>query len=248
MIIIKGNDIAINTRIGGGSFSDVHRISLNKAIQIGNRQLSKIVVKIPKENKWKVDEILSKIIAIKNSSLRTLNFAQKIILDYREVLLLEDLNDSDEIIFVSPNTRLVDHQQEELVHSLSQTVLGKQEPYVRQENSEAELFRYKNLLEEIIDFEKDIDVFLSEITNASNVNVILFTDCFFFSSSKISSVTKVDYKIADFDNINLNQSSSKTVRDNNQKEFVRSYWEFIKKYFKESQKKEYYLAYLDKKF
>lgn len=248
MITITGSDIIENKRIGGGNFSDVHRISLSKDIEIGNRQLSKIVVKIPKENKWKVDEILNKIIAIKNSSLKTLNFAEKIILDHREVLLLEDLNDSDDIIFVSPNTRIVNNQKEELLHSLSQTILGKQEPYVRQENSEAELFRYQNQLEEIIDFEKDINVFLSEITNASNVGVELFIDCFFFSSSKTSNVTKVDYRVADFDNINLNQPSIKVLRENNQREFARSYWEFVKKFFKESQKKDYYLAYLNKKY
>ena len=204
MITIIGSDIVTNTRIGGGNFSDVHRIILNRDVQIGNRQLNKILVKIPKENKWKVDEILNKINAIENCSLRTLSFAEKVILDAREVLLLEDLNDSDEIIFVSPNTRLVDHQQEELLHSLSQKVLGKQEPFVRQENSEAEVFRNDNLLDEIIDFENDIEIFLSEITNASNVGVELFIDCVFFSSSKTIGVTKVDYRIADFDNINLN--------------------------------------------
>lgn len=247
MITITDSDIVAKTRIGGGNFSDVHRIILNRDVQIGNRQLNKILVKIPKENKWKVDEILRKIIAIEKCSLRTLSFAQKIILDDREVLLLENLNDSDEVIFVSPNTRLVDHEQEELLHYLSQTVSGKHEQYIRQENSEAEAFRHNNLLDEIIDFEKDIDDFLSEITNVSNVNVLLFTDCFFFSSSKTHAVTKVDYRIADFDNINLNQPSKKALTENNQKEFVRSYWEFVKKYFKESQKKEYYLAYLDKK-
>ena len=158
----------------------------------------------------------------------------------------EDLNNSNEIIFVSPNTKIFDLEEFNLIQSLSDKILEKEvESKTEREffNSEAEIFRSENLLIDIIDFENDLEKFSKEIRSISNID--LFTDCFFFSSSKINKSTKIDYVIADFDNVNINSPVDQTsLQNSNLSEFLGSYSEFICNYFEVSEKRDYYIEFL----
>lgn len=247
MICLTDNDILEEERIGCGAHSDVYRICLNNAIPIEEAEYKRIVVKLPKKDKWNIDEILSKITSLKNAGLRTLSFAKKINLRGIDTLLVEDLNKNDETTFVSPNTKVINYKEDEMLHNYTNSILGNNESYERVENSKAEEYRKKNKLDEIINFEEDLSIFLNEMKTSETAGITLFRDCFFFSSSLKTTSTKINYKIADFDCVNCgNPMIDEDLQGLNQKEFIASYQEFIEKYFNESKLKKGYIECLTK--
>lgn len=247
MICLTDNDIFKEEKIGWGAHSDVYRICLNNAILIEEAEFKSIVVKLPKKGKWYIDEILSKITSLKNAGLRTLSFAKKINLRGIDTLLVEDLNNDDETIFVSPNTRIINYETEKILHHLTQKVLEDNGQYKMEENSKAEEYRRENKLDEIINFKEDLSIFLNEMKTSEIAGITLFKDCFFFSSSLKTTSTKIDYKIADFDCVNCdNLMINEDLQGLNQKEFIASYQEFVEKYFNASPLKTGYIEYLTK--
>lgn len=231
MKIITENQIIENRQIGGGAFSEVRRLKLNTIISICPFSLTEIVIKKPQKGSHELKNTIEKYEFLKSKNIKTLKFMEIIKVIADNVLLVEDLNNSNEM------------------KSLSDKISGKKiENETEKEffNSHAEIFRGENLLVEIIDFEIDLEKFIEEIKSISNID--LYTDCFFFSSSKINKSTQVNYVVADLDNINLNFSFDETwLKNNNLSEFLRSYSEFICKYFEVSEKKDYYIDYLNKK-
>lgn len=248
MLSINTDQIIREEKIGCGAFSEVFRVELKRKISINGSLIDKFVVKKSRQGALKFDETIDKFTALKKQNVKSLTFVEKILINGEIVLLVEDLNDSIRKTFVSPNTKIIDIELHKQMELLSNSILKKETGNKSDKchfNSVAELYRSENLLTEIIDFEKDIDTFLLEIKSISNME--LFTDCFFFSSSLVDRKTKIDYVIADFDCINFNDYYSKfNIMRSNQSEFLRSYYEFVYKYSEDSERKKYYIEYLDK--
>lgn len=241
MITITQEQIIGNKEIGRGSFSEVRLIKLKSKIE--NLDTDEILIKKSINGKLEIDKTIEIHKNLKKQGAKTLEVVEKITLENEYVLLVENLNNTKDIVYVSPNTKILDLEKHELLAELEkmESFKATQNKHL---NSEAEVFRSENLLSNLLNFKEDLEKYISEISSIKNI--ILFTDCFFFSSSKISKHTKIDYKIADFDCIDFTDEDY-YYNSANVIQFLSSYSEFISKYLEESEDKTIYLNYLKTK-
>lgn len=248
MIRIENKKTVTSEKIGEGAFSEVFRIDLSEPVSIGRDTFKQIVIKKSKSGKLDIDETITKFTYLKEAQIKTLQYMEKIMWNNEMVLLVQDLNSSVETIYVSSNTKIISIQKQKMMRSLSNSVTGilphVEEPF----NSIAEDFRKNSLLNSIIDFKSTLRRYISEIYKCSCNGIELFTDAFFFSSSKTRADSKIDFIIADFDNIKILKEyklSHLIVR--NIIEALKSFYEFIFKYFIQSlEDRDYYLRYIEK--
>ncbi|PIF69452.1 hypothetical protein [Flavobacterium sp. 2] len=150
-------------------------------------------------------------------------------------IICEDINNSEEKIYVTYNSLYSDSQKN--LHSLSKDIIKNKE---ERQSSLAEDFRYKNKIVEIIDFENFIIDVKIDLKNATNRDVLIDFDSYFFGTQKQKIATTIDYKIIDLDHIYTNTKKKKDeLYDLNLSEFSRALNGFIRYFVTETSQSKY---------
>jgi hypothetical protein len=206
-----------NNLIGQGGNWKIYRV---------DEGLRTIIIRVPKSySNKKVDSYLENYYAIKKTGLPTLNRLDKHIYKEREIIITEDLNSDQEYIYVTPNSLISDSQKK--IHEISQSILGND----RELNGspEAEAYRYRNKLQEIVNFEAFFGKVKDDLRQVAKHRILVDFDAYFFGTRKKSTYSEISYKIADLDNIYTNLSSNTSqLYKFNLLEFKRSILQFTR--------------------
>lgn len=197
-------DLSINSSIGEGGNWEIHRI------KEGN---DSIIVRLPKMFlNERVNKYIKNYLVIKKLGLPTLNRVEKSVYEGKEIIITEDLNNGQEYIYVTANSVVSESQK--LMHVLTQDILN--EKMKERSNPEAEEYRYKNKLQEIINLHDFLKQIKNDIKYASEKGVLIEFDAYFFGTRKYLLQSELDYKVVDFDNIHecRNDSIKKLYRLN----------------------------------
>ena len=178
---------------------------------------------------------------IKKLGLPTLNTVERCVLGGCEGVMCDNVNYSNGKIYVTYNSLYSDSQK--LLYMLSKDILGNRE---ERKTSLAEEFRYRNKIEEIINFEEFVISAKSDLILATKQDILIEFDSYFFGSQKYSSITEIDYKIVDLDHIFTDTNKTEEeLLDLNFSEFMRALGGFLK-YFVSGNNQIKYLEYLDR--
>lgn len=195
---------------------------------------------IVKESKGFVDMAIKgsikKYQLIKALDIPTTSFLEVSSLDGKSVLVTEDLN-SNNICFVSPNS--VKTEKDELLACLRDNFI----PCLSSEriDSKAEQYFYKNKIKEISNFPSFLQRVKEDINKAACHNISIAFDSYFFSIEKGKSCSVIDYKIADWDNIEeCEDIDFKKLLNANIVEFQEAMFKFLELFVQEGEKKELY--------
>lgn len=195
---------------------------------------------IVKESKGFVDMAIKgsikKYQLIKALDIPTTSFLEISSLDGKPVLVTEDLN-SDNICFVSPNS--VKTEKDELLACLRDNLT----PCLSLEriDSKSEQYFYKNKIKEISNFPSFLQRVKEDINKAACHNISIAFDSYFFSIEKGKSCSVIDYKIADWDNIEeCEDIDFKGLLNVNIVEFQEAMFKFLELFVQAGEKRELY--------
>ncbi|WPU99060.1 hypothetical protein SNE26_23900 [Mucilaginibacter sp. cycad4] len=160
---------------------------------------------------------------IKELGLPTLKKVEKRSIGGISGIVCENLNTSEDKIYVSPNSLYSESQQ--LAYALNKGVLTHKERL----ESLAEEFRYRNKIAELTNFREFLITMGGELALASRKNVLIEFDSYFFGTQKHETISALEYKIADLDHIFINEDLDYSeLFDRNCSEFKRAMSGFIK--------------------
>jgi hypothetical protein len=222
-------DVVKEWYIGSGSQWDVYNIELAKEQSIDNNKIRNLIYKKPKTDYRNVDENIQIFSKIKEIGLPTLLFYKKGIVGNTEVVFTENLN-VNKIRYVSPNSA-----------RYSDDSIPKTEKYVM-----------NNKINLINNFSSMIDLIDKDMRIATNNNVGVCADAYFFGFDNIGNA-KIDYKIADFDNIYIDDEFSNAEpleKENpfgNSKEMLEAFWEFLMLFVEKSNETNQYIKAIENK-
>ena len=227
--MIDLNNIVAKEGIGEGGNWKVYRCLL--------QDCSSLIVK---ESKGFVDMAIKgsikKYQLIKALYIPTTSFLEVSSLDGKSVLVTEDLN-SDNICFVSPNS--VKTEKDELLACLRDNLT----PCLSSEriDSKSEQYFYKNKIKEISNLPSFLQRVKEDINKAACNNISIVFDSYFFSIEKGKSCSVIDYKIADWDNIEeCEDVDFKELLNANIVEFQEGMFKFLELFVQEGEKRELY--------
>ena len=245
--------------IGNGANWNVKRISITH-----NGKTTSVIHKESIKN-TSVNPNIVNYNEVTSSKLPTLSFFRQKTIDGVEVIEAEDLNPINcDGFYVSPNTaknspscaseivKFLDssNKKNTISNQCKQFDISE---YLR--NPErisddldklheirilqgAEKYVYENKIKTISNFSHFLNASKTDMKIATNNKIELFSDAFFFRVS--ASDNKIDYKIADFDCINLNSDIDKEeLLSANKSYFETSLWEFIDFFIDEKQREIY---------
>ncbi|OUD34971.1 MULTISPECIES: hypothetical protein [Flavobacterium] len=237
-----GIEILDENFIGGGGNWKVYTHNLDKEF---------IIKKRDGFGSFSEDKNLENYQAIKQIGLPTLSsFAVEFLKKYDKFVLVgENLNSSENIIYVSPNSirPLPEYQKEFLDENLEavfRQMVEKERTNRIDSMPVAERYRYENKLTQIVDFEVFCNSAIEDLKLASHKKVYISYDCYFIGSKKNSSISDLTYKLADFDDIEeCCDLSFQKIFDTNKGEFKRTMTSFLQ-YFVCEMNIDNYLDYL----
>lgn len=172
--------------IGGGGNNKVYECCINDYAKD-----NVVIIKVGCNTKTNIENYN----LIKSLGLPTLAFVDEGSYNNRTILITEHLNiNSEKLIYVSPNSVITE----------SHRMINQLNPF--KNNNEliepiAENCRYKNKLSEIVNLNEFIFNTMSDLRRISSSKVVVEYDSYFIGSLKDSCVSKINYKIADLDNI-----------------------------------------------
>lgn len=173
---------------------------------------------------------------IKALDIPTTSFLEVVSLDGKSVLVTEDLN-SNNLCFVSPNS--VKTETDELLACLRDNSI----PCLSSEriDSKAEQYFYKNKIKEISNFPSFLQRVKEDINKAACHNISIAFDSYFFSIEKGKFCSVIDYRIADWDNIEeCEDIDFKELLNANIVEFQDAMFRFLELFVQEGEKRELY--------
>lgn len=212
---------------------------------INNKTSEAFIVRLPKMNisGTKTNSYISNYQIIKNIDLPTLKTVEEFEFENRKGIKTEDLNYQKECIYVTHNSLYSDSKK--MIDMLSQDFVKIDE---NKKSPEYEEFRYRNKLKEITNFEEFIKAVKNDLLLATERDVLIEFDSYFFGTRTDSDISCIDYKIVDLDNIYTNTGKTrKKLLADNISEFKRAIKGFVK-YFVNLQNQPKYEQYLDKTF
>ena len=212
---------------------------------IGNETCEAFIVRLPKMNfsGTKTKSYIINYQIIKSIGLPTLKTVEEFESENRIGIKTEDLNYQKEWIYVTYNSLYSDSKK--LVDMLSQNFIKIDE---NKKSPEYEEFRYRNKLKEITNFDEFIKGVKIDLSLATERDVLIEFDSYFFGTRRESDTSCIDYKIVDLDNIYTNTGKTrKELLADNFYEFKRAIKGFIK-YFVILENQPTYEQYLDKTF
>lgn len=188
-----------------------------------------------------INKYISNYIILKGLSVSILNLVECTEIDGTKGVLTEDLNSSDDKIYVTHNSLYSDLQKEidSLNPYISETKKSKKSP-------EAEEFRYRNKLNKIIGFKIFLDEVKIDLEIFTKNNILVEFDTYFFGTQKMSSISTIDYMLVDLDHIFIHDKEKKDNLFNlNLSEFIRAITGFIKYFVSENKRAEYFSCLFD---
>jgi hypothetical protein len=217
--------------IGQGSLWEVYKIENQNN-----------VFRIPiGSSKTLVNNFIKNFELIKDLGVPTLKCVRKFEMKGHSGILCDNINYSDEIIYVTHNSLCSDSQK--LLQSWSKDILG-----IRDERKSplAEAFRYENKITELTNFQAFINNAKSDLKIAANKDILIELDSYFFGTQKQKTITNIDYKIVDLDHIFTNTYRQEAdLFALNLSEFYRAIEGFLR-YFVIDKSRNKYLEYLYK--
>lgn len=204
------------------------------------------IVRLPKMNLGgtRTKSYINNYQIIKNIGLPTLKTVEEFDFKNRKGIKTEDLNYQKEFIYITHNSLYSDSKK--VVDTLLSQNFIKIDK--NKKSPEYEEFRYRNKLKEITNFEKFIIAVKNDLSIATEKDILIEFDSYFFGTRKDADVSCLNYKIVDLDNIYTN--TGKTTQEllvDNISEFKRAIKGFIK-YFVNVNNQSEYEKYLDKMF
>lgn len=212
---------------------------------IGNETSEAFIIRLPKMNlsETRTKSYIRNYRIIKNIGLPTLKTVEEFEFENQIGIKTEDLNYQKEWIYVTYNSLYSDSRK--MVDMLSQNFIKIDE---NKKSPEYEEFRYRNKLKEITNFEDFIKGVKIDLSLATERDVLIEFDSYFFGTRRDSDTSTIDYKIVDLDNIYTNTGKTKKeLLADNISEFKRAIKGFVK-YFVILENQPTYEQYLDKIF
>lgn len=212
---------------------------------INNETSGAFIVRLPKMNfgGTKINSYINNYQIIKSINLPTLKTVEEFVSENRRGIKTEDLNYQNECLYVTHNSLYSDSKK--MVDILSKHFIKSDE---NKKSPEYEEFRYRNKLKEITNFEVFIKAVKKDLSFATEKDVLIEFDSYFFGTRRYSDISCIDYKIVDLDNIYTNTGKTqKELLADNISEFKRAMKGFIK-YFVNLENQPIYDQYLDKIF
>lgn len=212
---------------------------------INNKTSEAFIIRLPKMNisGTKTNSYISNYLIVKNIGLPTLKTVEEFEFENRKGIKTEDLNYQKEFIYVTHNSLYSDSKK--MVDMLSQDFIKIDK---KKKSPEYEEFRYRNKLKEITNFEEFIKAVKNDLSLATERDVLIEFDSYFFGTRRDSEICCIDYKIVDLDNIYTNTGKTrKELLADNISEFKRAIKGFVK-YFVILENQPTYEQYLDKTF
>lgn len=212
---------------------------------IGSETSEAFIVRLPKINfsDTKTKSYIINYQIIKNIGLPTLKTVEEFESKNRIGIKTEDLNYQQDWIYVTYNSLYSDSKK--MVNMLSQNFIKIDE---NKKSPEYEEFRYRNKLKEITNFKEFMKGIITDLSLATERDVLIEFDSYFFGTQRDSDTSSIDYKIVDLDNIYTNTGKTrKELLADNFSEFKRAIKGFVK-YFVILENQPTYEQYLDKIF
>lgn len=201
------------------------------------------IIRFPKMNLGgtRIHSYISNFETIKTVGLPTLKTVEQFEIGNKTGIRTEDINYQKEDVYVTHNSLYGDSKR--MVDMLSQNFI---EIDKNKKSPEYEEFRYRNKLKEITNFEEFINVVRRDLSFATEKDVLIEFDSYFFGTRRDSDISCIEYKIVDLDNIYTNTGKKqKELLNDNISEFKRALQGFIK-YFIIIDNQPLYNQYLDK--
>lgn len=197
------------------------------------------IVRFPIMN-FGINSYLNNYRTVKNTGLPTLNLVEKFQFGRKIGIRTEDLNYMQDKIYVTHNSLYSDSRK--IVAMLSQHIIKID---LNKKSPEYEEFRYRNKLAVITNFEEFVFKTKKDLMHASQQDVLIEFDSYFFGTQKLSEISSIDYKIVDLDNIyTATGKKSNELYDENVLEFERAICGFIR-YFVNEEDQPTYLKYFE---
>lgn len=212
---------------------------------INNKTSEAFIIRLPKMNisGTKTNSYISNYLIVKNIGLPTLKTVEEFEFENRKGIKTEDLNYQKECIYVTHNSLYSDSKK--IIDMLSKDFVKIDK---NKKSPEYEEFRYRNKLKEITNFEEFIKAVKNDLSLATERDVLIEFDSYFFGTRRDSDTSCIDYKVVDLDNIYTNTGKTrKELLADNISEFERAIKGFIK-YFVILDNQPTYDQYLDKTF
>ena len=193
-------NIEILEFLGSGAFWKVERALITEGYYVNQKTYKQIAIKT--SILGDAEENINIYNKIKEADLPTLAFYQIDNFNGKEVIFAEDINEdvnTEDIIYVSPNTaRNIQSEKIKLALALTgQKANIKQDP-------KHESHLKGNKLSRIDNYEELIQIIYRDMESASKHKLGMCEDAFFFGVN-ITDKIVLNYKLADFDNILINQ-------------------------------------------
>lgn len=216
--------------IGQGANWEIYRI---------NEQSNTVIIRVPKFNFGnKINDYLNNYNIVKSTGLPALSRVERTYYDNVEVVLTEDLNNNQNRIYVSPNSVITDTQKQ------LNEIQRLQFDHIKDigDSPDAEKYRLEHKLDQITDFDLFLDTAKNDIWKASQLDVFVAYDCYFFGSEMHAVHSAIDYKIVDFDDIETNtKRKTNKLYEINITEFKQAATHFIDCFVNDGQQKNAYL-------
>lgn len=233
--MINLNDITSSSCIGEGGNWKVYRCIL--------RNNSTIIIKEPKHfDKISIDKNIKNYYLLKNHNIQTVTFLEKHEWKGKQVLVTEDLKKST-YSFVSPNSVTTDSVKALEEFNKKINLLNHSFSQGSRVDSIEEQYFYKNKIKEIMNLGNLLNRVRQDIIKASESRISIYCDSYFFSINLNQSSSSIDYRIADWDNIEQYKDISfQEVYEANMKDFIDAIYTFVKLFVTEGENKVNYLS------
>jgi len=216
------------TLIGEGGNWRIYRTPLSN---------SPSIIRIPKMKVGNIQSYITNHEMVRSVGMNTLIKVEQVITEKYSGIQSEDLNFQKDRIYVTPNSLYTDSHIEK--HQLVRELLNS--PNITPSSPEAELFRYKNKIHKILNFNSFTTDIIKQLKHAANKKILIEFDSYFFGTERNQTETKIDYIIADLDNIyHLGKHSVNSIHKLNLSHFFNSLNLFIKYFVVTSSQLEYH--------
>lgn len=216
--------------IGQGANWEIYRI---------NEQSNTVIIRAPKfDLGTKITDYLNNFNIVKSTGLPVLSRVERSYYDNVEVVLTEDLNNNQDRIYVSPNSVITDAQKQ--VNEIRRLQFDHIENIG--DSPDAEKYRLENKLDQITDFDLFLDAAKNDMWKASQLDVFIAYDCYFFGSERHTAHSDIDYKIVDLDDVvTKTKRTTQQLYEINIIEFKQAAAHFIDCFVNDGQQKNAYL-------
>ena len=216
--------------IGEGGNWRVYRCLLQNGLTM--------IVKEPKN--WPQRSIqcnLERYNLVKDLGLPTTSFLEKSHYNKKDVLVTEDLKKNG-ISFVSPNSVWTEDDKKRS----SITRLFLHQTSSERFESEEEQYFYEHRSQSVPNFPNFLKRVTEDINKATENNIQISFDSYFFSIEKDNPNSRIDYKIADWDNIEKCEDKNfQVLLKSNMEDFQQAMSDFLNSFVQEGKNRNSYL-------